>query len=809
MELVIGNAKVDEAGKYSGGAPGDQLQRNGAESSKQEVGMQPFYVHKKGWAVMRPSSPTLAAAMAQKMITACNNDHIGYSQSQREGVIQNGVASQVDTNCDCSSLVRACYQEASGKQCAAFDTSGLISALAATGDFLQHFLYTSNTELFNGDVLVTRTKGHAAIVVSGNPRSGTTNDNPTGTNLSVVVNGVNTEALLDSSFVERKKAPTTSDSYYMPTTRQGGQSPFNTLDQSGNLVLTNTSYAWCRFSEVLGAQCKLSRGAGGSWYGHKEDKYKRSVAPALGDVMCFSHPTNGGYVCIVEEIVQNEMIVTSQVRNSDHKWYTSKRIKNYGSWDTGNYTFQGFIHNPKVNMAVIVESALESFLRIAEEAVGNKSKDWITFVLGQSIGNNSTYAPFIVGCSKAAGSSLNIVIPNTFSCSAIARIGSIRNMGKFVESTANGKTAATPKAGDIILFRNSSTKRSVIYSADKAGIVTEINKETTKASSKNKSKVTNFAVVIAYKDKIKKETYTVSDKSIVGYYRPNWKQVDGTSESIQEYRNAEGLYAEGTTIEDAAARSVCYLSTTTYQPSISPSGIELAAINYTGLLSNMYSVFSDADVSDTVDANLIVDFQNNSVESYFQFNNGAFNSASSNIASDSESTANALTATVEVNANANSFSVIRPDTNKAETITISENAKTVFGLLKNAGYNNAGACGILGNIQRESQFNPGAVNSSGYSGLCQWGGTRKTSMIAYVGSGWQTNVNKQVEFMLSELNSKSFAQCSSLIKNIPDTVEGTKQAADYFVRKYEIPGGIDMESAIRKAYAEGFYGTLR
>ena len=31
---------------------------------------------------------------------------------------------------------------------------------------------TSKTELFNGDVLVTKTKGHTVVVVSGNPRRG-------------------------------------------------------------------------------------------------------------------------------------------------------------------------------------------------------------------------------------------------------------------------------------------------------------------------------------------------------------------------------------------------------------------------------------------------------------------------------------------------------------------------------------------------------------------------------------------------------------------------------------------------------------
>ncbi len=44
--------------------------------------MQPFYVHSKGWYILRPKDAVLAAKMAERMTAACNNKNIGYDQGQ-------------------------------------------------------------------------------------------------------------------------------------------------------------------------------------------------------------------------------------------------------------------------------------------------------------------------------------------------------------------------------------------------------------------------------------------------------------------------------------------------------------------------------------------------------------------------------------------------------------------------------------------------------------------------------------------------------------------------------------------------------
>mgnify|MGYP002774904161 CR=1 FL=1 len=161
MSLIIGSARIDENGRAYGGANGDQTGR--------EVSTQPFYVHSKGWDVLRAKSVSHANKLADRMLAACNNNNIGYNQSNRLGVIKYGINTTTKTACDCSSLVRECVIEACGVDAGNFVTSTELAALQATGLF-DVFSYKNGDTLYNGDILVTKTKGHTVIVVSGNPR---------------------------------------------------------------------------------------------------------------------------------------------------------------------------------------------------------------------------------------------------------------------------------------------------------------------------------------------------------------------------------------------------------------------------------------------------------------------------------------------------------------------------------------------------------------------------------------------------------------------------------------------------------------
>ena len=164
MAVIIGSARHDEHGNcYSVGKAGDQ--------TGQEVSTQKFYNHSKGWNVLRAKDNKVAEKLAEAMQIACGNKNIGYDQSERYGIIKHGINTKVKTECDCSSLVRACIIYASGKDVGDFNTSNERSVILKSGLFKDVGSYKQGDTLYNGDILVTRTKGHTVIVVSGAKKS--------------------------------------------------------------------------------------------------------------------------------------------------------------------------------------------------------------------------------------------------------------------------------------------------------------------------------------------------------------------------------------------------------------------------------------------------------------------------------------------------------------------------------------------------------------------------------------------------------------------------------------------------------------
>ena len=179
MAIIIGSAKHNENGKYAGGKAGDQ--------TGGEVATQKIYSHSKGWCVLRLNSHSQRTAIANAMKHACENDNIGYSQNDRYGIITHGTDSSKKINCDCSSLVRQCFREATRILPPDFSTENEKSVLTNTGVCAYIGDYP-NVSLQVGDILVTKSKGHTAIVVSIDSKT-SKNGGFEMSNLSTIKNG--------------------------------------------------------------------------------------------------------------------------------------------------------------------------------------------------------------------------------------------------------------------------------------------------------------------------------------------------------------------------------------------------------------------------------------------------------------------------------------------------------------------------------------------------------------------------------------------------------------------------------------------
>lgn len=169
MNIIFGSARIAEDGTVNGTRPGDNT---GAE-----VSTQMYYKHRKGWKVLRANSADAANKIASAMAAACANAHIGYSQARRYtgvtlaktvGWSPARIANACDV--DCSSLVRICVAYGTSRDPGDFDTGSERAVLLATGlfsDVTWGVNQNTGAGLCNGDILVTRSKGHTGVIVSG------------------------------------------------------------------------------------------------------------------------------------------------------------------------------------------------------------------------------------------------------------------------------------------------------------------------------------------------------------------------------------------------------------------------------------------------------------------------------------------------------------------------------------------------------------------------------------------------------------------------------------------------------------------
>ena len=127
------------------------------------------------------------------------------------------------------------------------------------------------------------------------------------------------------------------------------QNPFYT---AGYGLPNCTCYAWGRFWEISDKagdgsnKPTLPTGDAGTWYPNVTG-YEKGQTPKLGAVICWSKSGEAGHVAIVEQILENGDIVTSNSAWQSTFFYT-KTIYKADNYNFGNYVFQGFIYNPYV-----------------------------------------------------------------------------------------------------------------------------------------------------------------------------------------------------------------------------------------------------------------------------------------------------------------------------------------------------------------------------------------------------------------------------------------------------------------------------
>ena len=177
--VKIAHASIDENGKVSGGAAGDQTGK--------EVCIRSWY--SKPWnCVIRFKDPAMRQKVADCMIRAANNVRIGYDQMQRNSLLNYARnvgydPYRVTTPCetDCSALVTlACIYAGVPESALVVNgnsatTSTLRNRLEATGkvETLTSKDYTAKTDnLLVGDILLSEGHHVAVVVQAETPKIG-------------------------------------------------------------------------------------------------------------------------------------------------------------------------------------------------------------------------------------------------------------------------------------------------------------------------------------------------------------------------------------------------------------------------------------------------------------------------------------------------------------------------------------------------------------------------------------------------------------------------------------------------------------
>lgn len=130
-----------------------------------------------------------------------------------------------------------------------------------------------------------------------------------------------------------------------------------------------------------------------------------------------------------------------------------------------------------------------------------------------------------------------------------------------------------------------------------------------------------------------------------------------------------------------------------------------------------------------------------------------------------------------------------------------EKAIAIMSKLSDKGLSPVAAAAVVGNMFKESVFDPNARSPDvGYVGLCQWGGPRKAKLMAK--PKWNT-VDTQIDFIMDELATLTYfdkaTQKKVLIKDAITNAATPEKAAELFARRYEVCADPTSEKRINGA----------
>ena len=156
----------------------------------------------------------------------------------------------------------------------------------------------------------------------------------------------------------RTKKPEAGNKFYN-TKSNGGYSTCikgKPTDKGCNVLANCVGYACGRFNEIIGEMKYPSLNCNAeNFIERAKNTYGLEVGqtPKVGAIMCWQKGTlsgsdGAGHVAIVEKVISNTEVYTSESSYGGTAFFNAIRTKGTGKWGISNYTFRGFIYNPAI-----------------------------------------------------------------------------------------------------------------------------------------------------------------------------------------------------------------------------------------------------------------------------------------------------------------------------------------------------------------------------------------------------------------------------------------------------------------------------
>lgn len=561
---------------------------------------------------------------------------------------------------------------------------------------------------------------------------------------------------VNNTFAQRLECPSIDNKWYRKDA--GNPCLYGNASQAreNSSVLPNcVGYAFGRFSEIMGtwANSCFNRNAGADMWNACKAVYETGQVPQLGAAIIWAPQ----HVGIVEQINSDGSIIVSESgwgASWLNRFWTSKCTKESGYIYTCNYITHtlGFVYNPAVTKdATLTNMSLDNtehpanrFVREAESHAGVMGHSWVQSMT--SIGNQAWCAATCCAVAKACGYAGVIMPERQYTASGFGKSIVEDYGGTYIAGPRMGDPNVIPQPGDIIEYTNDNGLGTYGRGTKYSAYHVGIVKEVVGDT------------LYTIEGNTGNGEYRVNNQnrknSSIGWYaRPDWTKVGGST-SFQGVLISGELYESQSTRADATIREVGFMNAQG-QPSIRSTGLRLSVINYTGPLSQLVK---------------------NLAGTYSTFVYGSVDNIDG----------------------------------------LEPKAREIVKYFIDKGLPTSAAIGILANIRGESGLRTEAytIDSNGKpsGGLCQWNGARFTAMTNYVGADWRTDLTGQLDYLWYELSTGSGVtngtQMLADMKNLPNTLDGSYQATEMFVRLFERPGDPSGATARRQVFAKEYWEQI-